>query len=321
MKNELELTGLIGSTPIGIMAALGILRIVSHNGWHNDVRLHWKLYDDWVAVLSAENDLSEDQLLLTILSHRDDEKKTVFEYDDVRMKPDEFSRISLKILEDSSYFFRAKADFWAAFGSEMAVDRSQGLVKPTDFYMSTGKQKFLNKIRATMNTITLDKIREAIFGPWNYSDDHASAMGWDPVTYRIHAFRKQEPSTDQSPLCEAAAEWLAYESLPFFPVLTDEVKRLTSENKPGEKMRNHTSLKNEYKRITSGFSGPSFTWPIWVRPADTDTVRTLLLSKEVFEESMRERLRSRGVVAIYSSSRHEFSKGYGTFLPGELVWT
>ena len=298
MGTDLELSGIVGSTPVGIMAALGVLRIFSLNDWKGRPRIYWKQYDDWVATLKSDSGLIEDDLVSSIFSFLQSEKENFFQLDDVRMEPDKFKAYALNLIDSATYSNRIKADYWAAFGTEMIVDKSQGLIKPTSFYMSTGKQKFLGKIKSTMNRITPDKIREALFGPWKYDDDHSSAMGWDPATHRIHALRKQDPSSDKSNLCESAAEWLAYESLLMFPTFAGRGKNV----------------------ITSGFSDTYFTWPIWSVPADVDALRTLMLSREIFDESLRNRLASRGVEAIYRSRRLEFAKGYGVFLPGELLW-
>lgn len=298
MASDLELSGIVGSTPIGLMAALGILRICSLGDPMDNPRIYWKQYDDWVAVLNTDVSMSQDDVVSRIFSFLQSDKRSFFQMDDVRMEPDKFKGYALDFIDSATYSDRSRVDYWAAFGTEMIVDRSQGLIKPTGFYMSTGKQKFLGKIKGTMDRITTEKIHEALFGPWEYDDDHASAMGWDPATHRIHALRKQDPSSDKSNLCESAAEWLAYESLLMFPTFTG----------------------GNGKVITSGFSDTYFTWPIWTEPADIDTLRTMALSREIFDESLRNRLESRGVAAVYRSKRLEFSKGYGVFLPGELVW-
>ena len=193
MGTELELSGIVGSTPIGLMAALGILRICSLSDRTGSPRIYWKQYDDWVAVLKTDVSLSEDDMVSCFFSFLQLEKKSFFHMDDVRMEPDKFKGHALVLLDSATYSDRTEVDYWAAFGTEMIVDKSQGLIKPTNFYMSTGKQRFLGKIKSTMNRITPDKIHEALFGPWEYDDDHASAMGWDPATHRIHALRKQDP--------------------------------------------------------------------------------------------------------------------------------
>ncbi len=297
MVSEIELAGLTGSSPIGIMAALGVLRIASSKLYQYRPKIYWREQDDWVPVLVTDIEIECESLVSSIYAHLEQEKKDFFDDDDIRMKPEVFVEKAAKILYSSTYSIRTKADFWAAFGSELAIDKSKGLIKPTDFYMASGQQKFLNKVKNAMNSVNKSKIMEALFESWKYKDDHSLAMGWDPNTYRMHAFRSREPSTDNSPLCEVAAEWLAYESLPLFPTLAEGKKR-----------------------ITSGFIGDYFIWPIWVRPSDESSIRSLLLSSEVFDETLRGNLQQRGVAAIYGSRRMEFAKGYGSFQPGELIW-
>ncbi|MCL5881411.1 MAG: hypothetical protein M1592_02365 [Candidatus Thermoplasmatota archaeon] len=298
MVNELELSGIIGSTPIGFMAALGIIRICTMDDRAGTARISWKQNDDWVAVLNTDAGLSEDDLISSIFSFMQAEKQSFFHMDDVRMEPDKFKGYALELINSATYSVRSKADYWTAFGTELIVDKSKGLIKPSSFYMSTGKQKFLGKVKKSMERITKARIHEALFEPWKYDDSHELAMGWDPSTHRIHALRKKDPSSDDSNLCESAAEWLAYESLPMFPTVVGKDGRVA----------------------TSGFSDTYFTWPIWNVPVELDTVRTLILSREIFDESVRNRIAARGVAAIYRSRRFEFSKGYGVFLPGELIW-
>ncbi len=297
MTNEIDMIGIAGSTPIGFMAALGVLRSVSAGGEINNPRIYWKLYDDWIPVLVTDDDITKDTLVSFLDSYRKQRLNKFFTVDDIRMAREDFEAEAVRLIDSSDHINREMPDYWAAFASEMVLDKSKGLVKPTDFYMVSGQQKFPERVKRNLQNLSDKKLYEALFGPWRYDDSHDFANGWDPSTYRRHAFRKQKPSADTSNLCESGAEWLAFESIPLFPVFTD---------------------KND--RITSCFFEKDYIWPIWKYPASIDSVRTILLSREIYDENERSKLKSRGIAALYSSMRLEFAKGYGIFLPGELIW-
>jgi hypothetical protein len=294
--SEIELTGLSGSNPLGAMAAFGLLRICTTMHEVDTPRLLWRMSDDWIAVLNVKNDLTADGLLSLIETYLEQRKKGFYTIDEIKMKPEEFRTMAVKHVESASAGKRVDADYWAAFGSEMVVDRTQGRVKPTEFHMVSGQQGFLNKIRKTLNAIKRENIREALFGPWEYNDTHEFAMGWDPTTGRIHALRNVEPSKDKSPLCVSAAEWLGFESLPLFPTAVSAGKLLTT-----------------------GFSGNEFVWAVWEKPIALDTLRTILGSAELSAENRNsQKLRVRGISAVYSSARLGFGKGYGIFTPARM---
>lgn len=297
--SEIELTGLTGSSPLGAMAAFGLLRICTTMPHIDTPRLFWRMDDDWTAVLKVKNDLTADGLISIIETYLGQRRKGFYTINEIKMKPDEFRSTAVRLIESASPENRLDADYWAAFGSEMVVDRSQGRVKPTEFHMSSGQQGFLNKMRNTVNAIRKENIREALFGPWKYNDTHESAMGWDPITSRIHAFRKKEPSKDTSPLCEVAAEWLGFESLPLFPTAVSAGRLLTT-----------------------GFSDNEFVWVVWEKPVSLDTLRTILASSEFAgDERKTQKLRIRGISAVYGSTRLGFGKGYAILSPPIRLWS
>jgi len=297
--SEIELTGLTGSSPLGAMAAFGLLRICTNVPHFDTPRLFWRMDDDWTAVVKVKNDLTADGLVSAVETYLEQRRKGFYTIDDIKMKPDEFRSTAVRIIESACQNNRLDADYWAAFGSEIVVDRSQGRVKPTEFHMSSGQQGFLNKIRNTLKSIRKEDIREALFGPWKYDGEHESAMGWDPVTFRAHAFRKMEPSKDKSLLCEAAAEWLGFESLPLFPTAVSAGRLLTT-----------------------GFSENKFVWVVWEKPISLDTLRTILASSEFGgDERNPQKLRIRGISAVYGSTRLGFGKGYAILNPPVRLWS
>ena len=193
------------------------------------------------------------------------------------------------MLEKSSYSGREEVDYWAAFTAENAVDRSKRLSKPSDLYMISGNQSFAKKVMNLYENTDERLIHEALYATWKYASSHEYSMGWDPVTLRMHVVRKKAPTDDTSPLCEIGAEWLAFHSLPLFPVFSSQ----------GQIM-------------TTGFEKDRFMWPIWKAPISYDTLRTLVQSLGSVDMGIRN-----GITALYQSYRISMAKGYGSFTPAE----
>ena len=206
-----------------------------------------------------------------------------------RTSPDKLHHALQSMLEKSSYSGREEVDYWAAFTAENAVDRSKRLSKPSDLYMISGNQSFAKKVMNLYENTDERLIHEALYATWKYASSHEYSMGWDPVTLRMHVVRKKAPTDDTSPLCEIGAEWLAFHSLPLFPVFSSQ----------GQIM-------------TTGFEKDRFMWPIWKAPISYDTLRTLVQSLGSVDMGIRN-----GITALYQSYRISMAKGYGSFTPAE----
>jgi len=295
-KNKIYLRGLTGSTPIGAMAAFGVLRVCSRIPEIVSPKLMWEMEDDWIAVL--QNDTVNDEEMPSIIYQylRESEKSISYlikkgDMEDIRLKPNKLHLVLQNMLEKSSYSEREDLDYWAAFTTENAVDGSKGFCKPSDLYMASGNQSFAKKIIDLYSNTDEKQIREALYGTWEYAGEHRYSMGWDPVTIRTHAVRKRAPSDDTDPLCEIGAELLAFQSIPLFPVFS-----------------------SRGRSMTTGFVRDRFTWPIWEYPVSYDTMRTMIQSTATKETMLRN-----GISALFQSYRKSMAKGYGTFTPAELV--
>lgn len=320
-NREIVLSGLIGSRPIGAMAAFGTLRLCETIPDLEGTALNWALEDDWLAVLHVPQDMDETEFIQLLglpqnLKHKGEENG--FEKlppwlqwaDDLRVKPELFREYASQSLMSASYADREFADFMAAYGSEVFLDGNKNLA-PTFFHMTSGQQRFLDSLSAIALSLNLEEsstsanlvtesFRQALFGPWLYEDEEHS-MGWDSDQERMHALRFREPSKDKSNKSVKAAVWLAFQSLPLFPT------------SPG------------LRRIqTSGFSKNGRTsllrWPVWRKPIHLSTLKSLLVSSELHgsRESLK-KLKRRGVDAVFESKRHTFGKGYGIFRPAESL--
>lgn len=293
--NDIRLTGLIGSNPLGALAAFGLLRICSEIHDLSTARLYWTQEYDWIAVLRVSEEIGKLELVEKLVAHQQVIKLDAFNWsNDIRVSPDEYRERLKSLAQKATLKDRRDADYFAAFGSEMISDRKrEGLVKPTAFHMTSGQQKFLDEIRKLAESLKSDcckiAFEEALFGPWQYKDKEHS-LGWDPSAERLHALRYLPPTKDRRNRSVRAAIWLAIEALPLFP----------------------TAAVNG-KLMTAGFTKirpTNLCWPIWSPPIGLDTLRSLLNTSDN-ELS----LKRRGVRAMYRSERSEFGKGYGILRP------
>lgn len=312
--NNLVLTGLIGSSPLGALAAFGLLRVCSEIPSLSDTRLYWSTgpeggpVDDWVAVLRVSEEIDETKLIELLENRQKHRPLGIFEWsDDIRVEADNYRVHLNKYAKDATLSDRLCADYFAAFGSEMVTDDSQDLIKPTAFYMTSGQQKFLKIVRdfgEFMSNGSSPAFEEALFGPWLYRGEIHS-MGWDPSTERTYAYRHRDPkkkTKDDFPRSVLGAIWLAVESLPLFPTAVSGGRLGTT------------------CFIRSGRNS-MLVWPIWKSPISIDALRSLLMTSElVLGKASWESLGRRGVVAVYQSVRSEFAKGYAILRPANLAW-
>lgn len=298
---EIELTGLTGSSPIGALAAFGLLRLCAEIEPLAQAKLGWWRHDDWFAVLTVSEGVTKDVLVAFLNEHLVKQTTDVFAWsEDVRVTKEKYQETLQKNVDDASFVNRRFCDYLTAFASEMAVDNTKGLVKPTAFYMTSGQQKFLGsalELTESYRKDQVEKLNEALFGPWLYCDKQ-HALGWDPAAERMYALRHKKPG-DEPQTSVSAAIRLALEAIPLFPVFPDQNGRLS----------------------TSGFirinRENNFQWPLWQAPIGLDALKTLLTSSELDD---KKNLSLRGVTALYSSVRSEFGQGYGIFRPATLQW-
>ncbi|MEM0141720.1 MAG: hypothetical protein QXN66_06825 [Thermoplasmatales archaeon] len=314
--SSVRLTGITGSSPLGVLALYGILTLCQEIPDLEGAKVFWQqktidgfFLDEPIAEIVVPGEIDEETLVEKLANHIGEKKTEYFEWSDdfdVRVKPEIFRDMIISKLENSSYNNREWVDWLAAFGSEVIVDQSKKLVKPTLFYMTSGQQKFLkilSEISVSMKKGTIQALHEAIFGPWMYRDPFHS-LGWDPSTERLYAYGEKAP-TSERPSCVKGAVYLASESLPMFPTI---------------------ALPNG-KLATVGFSGQGkfnnkFFWPLWDSPITIDALKSLLSSPELYDTiSGKSTLIRRGVFAVYAAERMEFGKGYFIFRPSSVVWS
>lgn len=242
---QLELTALHGHTPIGFMAALGLLRMLPA-----DTLLSWNPSTQ-VASLHG---LQREAMLAHLLHHMTGRSASAELHlaDDVRkFGVDTFRSAYEQADEPLASWMRA---WWRE-------DGKAGNTTPTDLCLTGGPQRMIKMARELAHALDPErktgadkfvraKFEEALFGPWRYEDDYAS-WGWDPATFRPGALTAAAP-TGMKMAGVAAAYWLAWESQPLFPCIHGE-GTLGFQNRPR-----------------------AWTWATWAEPLDLCAVRALL---------------------------------------------
>lgn len=296
--SRIELPGLIGSHPLGALAAFGLLRVLGERD--ANARLLFVERDDWVAAIETTMAAADEitRYLDDWIIHRAPKVLACFGDEDVRVLPDRFHGVLR-----SSVIGEAQdaelTSFLVGLAADGAEDNSKHLVKPSPFYMASGKQNLLDTLRRIHTHLKKAGCwEEALVGPWSYRTTEWSA-GWDPGTERMHALRHQAPTKDGTQ-CVAGAVWLGFEALPLFP----------SFSKAG---RVQTVGWIERDRMDH------WRWALPATPVSLGTLRVLMASAELVTSDRQARRPREGVGAIYESMRHEFGQGYAVFRPARRV--
>lgn len=307
-NDALPLAGIDGSSPLGFLAALGILHALTRHSLNQRrgaaITLAWQSVDGcWQpAITGGGRDPNEllGQLQSALLASDSApwtlDKKLPF--DAVRLREAAVAAVSA-----AAYLNREGVDVLASFGVESVRDK-EGAFLDTSLRMvragdSAGQGLLAYAARIRDNT-TWDDLRKALFHTWKFQDEDC-ALRWDPVENRSYALRWRDPSKDRTESVRAANR-LAIEAMGALPTVP-----------VGHKVK------------TTGFGSPdgkttSLTWPIWQASACLDVVRSLLTQPELQEKRPDAfALTSRGVAAVYRCDRIRTSKYYSNFTPARRI--
>jgi hypothetical protein len=301
VTSEILLTGLVGSHPLGALAAFGLLRCCEEMDGFRGARLGWRR-PGWHAVLETDHP-NDREGLVGALAARQKQRSAAAELNwgaTLKAAPEAFLGALVEAKEDLREGKRRYADFLAAFTCELCAG-DDGRLEPTAFYMTSGRQEFLKEAKALAGRLAAGVavgrrkkgpehlFREALAGPWRYEDPQHS-LGWDPSTERLHALRARSPTKEPSEGVTAAV-WLAFEALPLFPCFLSGGRLATTGF--------HTRGATRKDRVTY------LTWPLWECPVPLDAVRSLLSLPELCgERPPAKELAARGVGAVFRSERY-----------------
>jgi hypothetical protein len=331
------LKGVNGSNPLGFMASVGLLRLLSDRdslarlGFSDD-----GLFHAWIECTAKPDDIpgivAEDAKNAAgpqawRLTYEKQEKKGIKIVADLKAPPEQFSRFLILAIDEWLDNQPERSDYAAAFGTDSARD-GKGNTKPTAFHFTAANQQFLGAIEETRSKITREWVEESL-DDRNGRGKPGMNLRWDPAAERSRALMGVNPN-DEGTTVNAPLEWLAFRGLPAFPCVP-----------VGNRI------------VTCGVTGRRqdelcFHWPLWSGGASYATVRSLLLltagwiqqeeqircmieshrkngrhSRSLnrlqsdLERSLDER-RHRGVFAICTSEIRRTAQGFGNFGPARV---
>lgn len=291
MSSEIVLRALDGSNPLAFLVALGTLRLLHLSRPDARVRTCWQRSDGFWRPKLVGLDIDEDGLCALLMSAP---WAPVEGFDrigkNLTVPSKEFKPFVDEAYETARCDERRAADFAAAFGCEVCEDKEKGRIEYTNFCFITGSghQDFLGTMSALAKQVTIEHLRDALFGGWRA--EKGLSMRWDPSDAAEYALRWDNPSSEG-----AWAVWganrLAVEALPYFPTIPVEGGLETT----GFKRRNRAA---------------ELTWPVWSQLVGFDTVRCLMSFAELQEDApRRDVLRAMGIEEAYRAQRVWIGQG------------
>lgn len=298
--NEVVLTGLDGSNPLGFMAALGVLEALTDQGMA--VTLGWREDGAWRPVVRA-NDLSVERLLALLEQDRltcSKEPALALEYGgtrDLKPPPAVFRQYLLELAELATPERRRSVDWASAFATDVAVDNN-GNTKPTALHFTAGTQAWLVMVLKLRDEVQVSDFEEALFGPWRY-ERTLPVMRWDSTVSRDYALRASNPSSDKSEGIPGA-DWLAVRGLPCIQVVPEGRRALTT-------------------GCTGDWKTTRFTWPLWDLPLGRPVIRSLLRIPRIAQLGVAER-GARGITQVFECGiKRADQGGRGSFTPASVL--
>lgn len=305
------LDGLNGANPLGFLAAVGLLRLLSgiagataRLGFVDDgtFRAFFSGIDhldrssdaDLVSAIAAlvAEDAADCRKPSWWLEYPKKEKRGVRTVADLKAPPAAFATFLSMCVDRWLAGDDEAARYTAAFGTSVARD-GKGNTKPTAFHFTAANQQFLGAV---------DLIRTAVTQEWALSSLRDGRCGrpgqnlrWDPSADRNWALRPSDPNEDGTSV-DAPLEWLAFRALPVFPTFPVGGAVVT------------TAVSGRGNNMT-------FTWPLWSEPASLQTVRSVV--RVDWDRSRRDRA-IRGVSAVCSSEIRRSAQGFGNFSPATI---
>lgn len=319
---ELTLTGIDGSNPLGFLAALGVLRILSDAGPSDaPPRMFWAEQGTWRPTLSGVGSIEAivDAVLTDLKGIKGEpafELAYSKEADGGGSRLDPNAKDAIRDLKpplrvQSELYAEAvqryldgqprTARMVAAFGTEVATDNA-GFAKPTALHFTAGQQQFLAMTATIAAHLDADDVFEALVGPWRY-ESKLPSFSWTGTGQRLWAYRASNPAGEKRGSC-AGAEWLALQGLSFFPCAPAATRRGPVTRTAG---------------IRGGWKDGSFTWPLWTAAATARAVASLLTHPSLDALSTSER-RARGIGIVQRADILRSDQGgYGSFSPPRVV--
>jgi hypothetical protein len=337
----LVLAGLPGDNPLGFLAALGVLRILSRRWPDRGITMAWRPLGGWRPIIGRsdlvewhpeEKNVLSDIEGLDLLQpapplertevvqelhealksrHRAAEFTLVEDPTqdpkEIKLSPDEFAKIAAAAAEHARRDDRAWADFCTAYGTDAYGDEPQ--IRETDLHFTSGQQSFMGTLRALAGdpppppTAAPGKRKPS---PAREDQGATTAAQLEHALFEPWSYTDPRPSLRWDPVDDRRYALRAFDptNASASPILTVRgANRLAVEALPWLP----TFPCNGDAR-TRGFSrrkrAVDFTWPIWNCWLRADTVRSMLTLGELYvDEPQRTKLEPRGIVEVFRSRR------------------
>ena len=189
--------------------------------------------------------------------------------------------------------------FYMSLLTEGSVDGKEKS-KPTDLNFLSGNQKFLQIVNEIIANVTKDEIVDALTTGRREENNEVPTLMLDIYDDSVYALRSTDPSGKPKRV-STGTEALAILGLSRFPVFGTRGRTLT-------------------QGCTGSWKHSKFEWPIWVRPARADAVRSILATATPYADSRTQIYESLSIAKIYRSFVVRKDGRYGTFKPPEVIW-
>ena len=302
MTAGVHLTGLEGVNPLGFFAALGVQVLFADESqqprlWWTDGVVPHAVVDDGFTI-----DRIVEQALRTFSKWRESPALSPGfggrAADDAKFDRDDIRRYLAYSHEGGPG--SALPPALVSEGS-LAV---RGVAKPSALYFTSGTQSFLAMARTILTETTAEELVEGLQGPWRYTSRLPSLM-WDVADDRSYALSAVKP-TRENKFTNPGPEALALLGFTRHPVFASRDRVLT-------------------RGCGGRWTGASYSWPLWTRPAGYGAVGALLAQATSHgttpSDGRSQWYRSWGVSRVLTAAIHRFGKGYGTFRPPRTVWS
>ncbi len=305
MSEQTVLPGVLGTNPLGFLAALGLLRVMDRAHAHATLGF----LDDGTA--RAVVSMAPDEVVNLVASDASaagTDRRWVLEYKKLEKKGEKIVADLKAPPPDFATYLRAAVGAWlhgdgeavgfaAAYGTSVTFD-GKGNTKPTAFHFTAANQQFLGAVEGSRGRLDEAWIRASLLD--GSGARSGSNLRWDPTAERNYALMAENP-TSEGTRVDAPLEWLAFRGLPLFPSFP-----IAASRKP--------------RILTTGVKGRGddmeFSWPLWSTPATLHTVRSLVQMDTHRSDAKACALRD--IFALCDSSIRRTSQGFGNFGPATV---
>lgn len=237
----IELPGLSGASPIGFLAALGMLRVLTEDRGH-EVRLAWRQGRAVLEGLDPTEALDE---LTANMVGRGNALEFTWADTTRGITPEQYRNAVAQAGSD-----RRALAFLSGWGTDTVL--REGAIAGTRLDMTSGQQQLLRDLRRLAVRVDRRSLEIALLGgPY----EGQSSFGLDPVAVRSHGYERQAP-TKSDPPGKPGLIWLAFEAIPLHPVLP---------------------ISYAHSRTVGWRVGNTmaYVWPLWDKPIALDEIRFL----------------------------------------------